>query len=501
MRQRMSMTTRRELQASMSLKYQNADRAQRKEILSSFLEATGYSRKHAIAMLLKNNGSKPKRKEGSGRPSRLGPEALAALVSIWHFSQHLCGKRLAPIIADYLENLAHFDELALSEPATRQLEGVSAATIDRLLKKERSKLPRSISHTKRGSFLKDSVPIRTFTEWNDVVPGFFEIDTVSHSGSDINGPFLSTLNMTDIATGWTIPIAIFRKSSLDIISALEQAQKHIPFPVLGIDFDNGSEFLNQDLIDWCRARSITYTRSRPYKKNDQAWIEEKNRSVVRSSVGRDRYVGKKTFKALSELYPTLIHLHNFFQPSQKLLSKSRHGAKVYKLHDTARTPYQRVLDNPNVSSEAKADLRKIKERLNIADLSRRLNSFQNALRLLAVDIPNPVIAARIAQRNAVYKFSSRLHEPARDVESKQQVRVSKKIKELIVSCEIGSIVRAEDFMTLGSRNTVNVSLLRLNKRGKLERISHGIYQIPAKVVQYPTPNLSSASTNNFEATI
>jgi len=232
----MSMTTRQELQATMCLQYQNADRAQKTVLLESFLNATGYSRKHAIALLSRETRPRKVRKEGSGRPSRLASEALEALILIWHVSQHLCGKRLAPIISDYIENLESNHELKLSEAAKLQLNGISAATIDRLLKVERARIPRSLSQTKRGAAIKNSIPIRTFTEWNEVVPGFFEIDTVSHCGTNSGGNFLSTLNITDIATCWTIPVGIIHKGSIDVTGALEQAQTYLPFQILGLDF-------------------------------------------------------------------------------------------------------------------------------------------------------------------------------------------------------------------------------------------------------------------------
>jgi hypothetical protein len=197
------------------------------------------------------------------------------------------------------------------------------------------------------------VPIRTFGEWDGVKPGNFEIDTVSHSSSDPKGPFLSTLNMTDVATCWTLPIAISGKAGIDIVGALNKAVVLMPFPILGLDFDNGAEFLNDKVLDWCDKKQISYWRSRPYKKNDQAWIEEKNRSVVRRTVGRDRFAGKASYSTLTDLYRVLAVYYNFFVPVQKLLTKKRVGAKVYKVHDVARTPYQRVLDNEFVSEAVK----------------------------------------------------------------------------------------------------------------------------------------------------
>lgn len=270
-------------------------------------------------------------------------------------------------------------------------------------------------------------------------------------------------------------------------------------------FDNGSEFINEPLIRWCIDRSITYTRSRPYKKNDQAWIEQKNGSVVRGATGRDRYEGKRAFKILSELYPLLILHHNYFQPCQKLVSKSRAGVKVHKIHDKATTPYQRALDSPHVLESAKEKLREIKATLNVADLTRKMIALQNELKLVAIDIPNPVMAAKVAQRNAVYKFSNQVRELDRakpiSENNDKTINISKTIKQILQTCESGSHVRPGDFLSLGSRGAINLCLMRLSRKGTIKRVSQGVYQLPIPSDFYPTPNFTATGTNNFEANL
>lgn len=502
MRSEMSANTRKELVASLREEYAKASREGKSRLLDTFVKSTQYSRKHAIALLSGNNAMVLEKKK-RGRSPKLGPEGAEALVLIWNLCNRICSKRFVPAIGDFLENLTKSGHLNLSEQATAALLSISPATADRILKSERAKQPRSLSFTKRAALVKNKVPIRTFTEWKDIWPGFFEIDTVAHSSSDPNGPFLSTLNMTDIATCWTVPMAIRRKSAIDVIDALGKAARVLPFELLGIDFDNGSEFLNEELIKWSEERKITYTRSREYKKNDQAWIEEKNCSVVRKNVGRDRYQGDETWATLTALYAVLSLYYNYFLPCQKLLFKTRNGAKTYKRHDMAKTPYQRVLENPHVPEENKQAIRAIKEKLNVLELFTKLKDLQAKLKLQAVDVPNPVLAAALAQRNATYKFVTKTdnqsnHSPNVKEEPGPGKEVTRALKGLIEELTPGTCIRATDLQHIGNRSSLDMSLSRLHKQGILEKVSWGTYQIPF----HPhTQNLEVSGTNLSEATV
>jgi len=329
--------------------------------------------------------------------------------------------------------------------------------------------------TKRASLVKNKVPIRTFTEWNDVVPGFFEIDTVSHSSSNASGKFLSTLNMTDIATGWTEPLPLFRKAALDVIDAMDKAVLMIPFPLVGIDFDNGSEFLNEELIKWSEKREITYTRSRPYKKNDQAWIEEKNGSVVRKHVGRERFEGRKTWRLLDQFYSVLRLYVNFFQPSQKLLLKHRDGAKVYKKHDEAKTPYQRVIESPHVSEERKVALRNQREQLCMVDTMAALTRLQGQLKKHAVEAPDPMVASLVAQRMAVHNFLQ--EETKRQEEHAPRGKPAQELRSALEALPAGTIVTAKDFLKIATRAQIDTCFHRFKDAGLLKKVSWGQYEL------------------------
>jgi len=438
--------------------------------LPETIDATGYSRKHAIHLL---NRSIPEERVRKPRTKVLGGEALSALAFVWRITNQICSKRLVPVLPEILDNLETHGHLSLSNEARSQILKVSATTIDRALKLERAKAGRSLSLTKHSNLLKNQVPIRTFTEWNDVQPGFFEIDTVGHNSSDPRGPFLATLNMTDIATCWTCPIALPRRGSLEVINALDQAIETLPFPLLGLDFDNGSEFLNELLIKWCDEKKVTYTRSRAYKKNDQAWIEEKNRSVVRRNVGRERYESDEALDKMTRLYSVLNLYFNFFQPCQKLVTKTRDGAKVQKKHDIAKTPYRRVLEHPSISPISKLVLRNQYEKLDVFELFRELSDLQTELKQLSVEVPNPLVAAAIAQRNATHIFSVKLDRlPSKEAPED----TLKKIRETIKGLPEGTKVKTKDFEKMISRTEMSKCVKRLCKSGVLIRVGHGLYE-------------------------
>lgn len=198
---------------------------------------------------------------------------------------------------------------------------VSAATVDRILQPERYRQVQGLSQTKAGALLKSKIQVRTFADWNDIVPGFYEVDLVAHCGDDANGTFLNSLVMVDVSTGWLECMPLLRKSAADVINGVSVARSLMPFPLLGLDTDGGSEFINYEVLDYCESNKITFTRSRAYKKNDQAFVEEKNGSVVRRLVGYDRFEGPKAWTALAKFYSVLRKYVNFFQPSVKLLKK------------------------------------------------------------------------------------------------------------------------------------------------------------------------------------
>jgi len=255
-----------------------------------------------------------------------------------------------------------------------QLCQISPSTIDRLLRPwRRLGGRRPFITTKPGSLLKSSIPIRTFADWEEDRPGFLEIDLVPHCGESTEGFYLTTLSTVDVASGWSECRGVWGKGQERVGGAVHRVRQRLPFPLLGLDSDNGSEFINHHLYNYCHRENITFTRSRSYKKNDSCHVEQKNWSVVRRLIGYDRYNSRTALEMLNRVYNLLRHYVNFFQPMMKLEYKTRHGARVHKVYDTAQTPYQRLL-NPGILAEAKRqELAVIYHGLNPVTLLKQIN--------------------------------------------------------------------------------------------------------------------------------
>lgn len=351
----------REYAKAVRERYLKASRKEKTLLLEEFTRVTGYHRKAAIRLLRSNEQERP----GRGRPKQYGSRVLYTLKTAWEASDRLCSKRLKPFLPELLDVLDRHGELAIEAQMRDQLCDMSASTIDRLLKphRQQGKL-RPFSTTKPGSLLKAAIPIRTFSEWDDARPGFIEVDLVAHCGDSTERFYLNTLSSVDIATGWVECQAVWGKGQERIGSAVHHISQRLPFPLLGLDSDNGSEFINQHLYAYCQQKGITFTRSRPYKKNDSAHVEQKNWSVIRRLVGYDRYSSKVAFEQLNRLYTHIRLYVNFFQPVMKLMHKHRNGAKVHKVYDSAKTPYQRVVDSSVLSAEQYRELEQLYQRLN-----------------------------------------------------------------------------------------------------------------------------------------
>ena len=285
-----------------------------------------------------------------------------------------------PFLPEFVEVLERHDRLHLPYETRERLLSISAATVDRLLAaKRRADRVRGKRTTLPGSLLKHHVPIRTFSDWDDLRPGFLEADLVAHCGTSTAGSYVHTLTMTDVSTGWTECLAVPYRDQEAVLHALRTGRERLPFPLLGLDTDNGSEFLNYALLDYCTREEITFTRSRAYKKNDQCHVEQKNGSIVRRFVGYERFEGLDPCRLLSELYAVLRLYVNFFQPSMKLVSKRRDGARVIKKYDVAKTPYQRVLASDQVSEEVKQRLRQHYLQLDPVALLMEIEALQDQL--------------------------------------------------------------------------------------------------------------------------
>jgi len=378
----MSVQASQELQQRIAARYRAATWKEKGRILNEFVAATGYGRKYAITRLNRSldHPAIENRPRSRRRRRRAYDESVQdALVVVWKAANCICSKRLVPFLPEFVAVLERFGHLSLSQEVRERLLVVSVSTVDRLLAQERVTRGRGLSTTKPGQLLKRQIPVRTFNDWNELRAGFVEADLVAHCGNSAAGSFLNTLVLTDLTTGWTECLALLRRSESDVLGALSQARQRLPFPLLGIDTDNGGEFINYEMLRYCQQEQITFTRCRPYKKNDQAHVEEKNGSVVRRLVGYDRYEGVAAWRDLAALYRVLRLYVNFFQPSLKLLSKQRQGARVAKQYDQARTPYQRVLASDAVAEPVQAGLQRFYQQLDPVALLHELERLQDRL--------------------------------------------------------------------------------------------------------------------------
>ena len=286
-------------------RYNKERKKEKGKLLDEFVYLTGYNRCYASyvlrvykekekAVVYGKDGKrivfvadrrKKDKEEKRTRERAYGENVLGPLIYLWRMSDYICGKRLKPYIKETLPQLKQFNEISINEDTEEKLLRISPATIDRLLKKEKKFNLKGRTLTKPGTLLKHSIPIRTFADWNERVPGFVEVDLVGHDGGILKGDFLYSLDVTDIHTGWTETIAIKNKAQIWTIEALKEITKSFPFSIRGIDSDNGSEFINAHLLSYCEKAHITFTRSRPYRKNDNCFIEQKNYSVVRRALG------------------------------------------------------------------------------------------------------------------------------------------------------------------------------------------------------------------------
>ncbi|MDI6771340.1 MAG: integrase [bacterium] len=343
----MTPLARRQLLQALHPHYRSAPRAGKTQILDTFATATGYHRKYALGLL--RHGPPSPRRPRQGR-LRYDAPVVEALQRVWTLSGGLCSKRLAPFLPALLEALERHGEIRLAPTIRQRLLLMSPATIDRKLAPYRRLKLRGRTTTRPGALLKQHIPVRTFAQWNDLRPGFTEIDLVAHCGESAHGEFVQTLSLVDIATVWFEAQAVPTRSQRAVFAALTTIQARLPFPLRGIDSDNDSAFINAHLLQYCQRQRLTFTRSRTYTKNDQAHVEERNGMVIRRLIGYDRYEGDRAAQTLNRVYETLRLWTNFFQPTMKLVHKTRRGAKVWNRYDRAQTPYQRLLTSRCLST-------------------------------------------------------------------------------------------------------------------------------------------------------
>jgi hypothetical protein len=371
------MATRDELVAAIVERYGRSNRAERGRILNEFVAVTGFHRKHAARLL---SGGLRRRRIGPRPARRVYDDAVReALIVLWEASDRICGKRLKPLIPTLVEAMERHGHLLLVPEVRAGLLSISAATIDRALREVRVVARGRPRRHAPSAAVRRSVPVRTFTDWQDPSPGFFEADLVTHSGPRASGSFVCTLVLTDIATGWTECAPLLVREQKLLTEVLTELRKLMPMPLLGFDTDNDTVFMNETVRDYCQAEGIAFTRCRPYRKNDQAWVEQKNGSVVRRIVGYRRFEGLEAAAALARLYATVRLFVNFFQPSFKLAEKAREGARVKKRYHPAATPFQRLLADSRVAVETKEHARAIHAMLDPVALLREMRAAQQHL--------------------------------------------------------------------------------------------------------------------------
>ena len=362
----------REYSEAVRWRYLQAPKKEKGKILDEFTKVTGYHRKAIIRLLHRVNQPNANRKRG--RPRQYSAAVVGALRIAWEATDRLCSKRLHPFLPELVKALRRHGERTMTAEIETQLCQMSPSTIDRLLHAwRRLGGRRPFSTTKPSSLLKSSIPIRTFADWQEDRPGFLEVDLVSHCGESSEGFYLTTLSTVDVASGWSECIGVWGKGQERVGGAIHRVRKRLPFSLSGLDSDNGSEFINQHLYNYCRREGITFTRSRSYKKNDSCHVEQKNWSVVRRLIGYDRYNSRAALEALNRNYDLLRLYVNFFQPVMKLVAKTRHGAKVHKVYDTVRTPYQRLLESGVLTEAKQQELAAMYHRLNPVLLLKQIN--------------------------------------------------------------------------------------------------------------------------------
>src|SRR5215472_11371508 len=353
-------------------RYHQAERKARGGLLDELCLTTGYNRKYAIRLL---NGPPPEKervRRPRGRKTQYGKQVISILTAVWEAAGYPWSVRLKALLPNWMPWIRK--RYRMSGKVEEQLLEMSARQMDRRLQNRKREQKRKIyGRTKPGTLLKHHIPLKT-DSWDVKAPGFAEVDLVSHSGNSADGEFAHTLNLTDIHTGWTESRALLGKSEIAVQEALDEIERGLPFRLLGVDSDNGSEFINWHLKRWCDAKQIQLTRGRPYKKDDNAHIEQKNWTHVRKLLGWDRYDSAGVVKAMNDLYRHELRLWmNLYLPPVKLVKKTRVGSKLRRVYDGAQTPLQRVLASGQADAGRLAELRKLRLSLDPFQLGQQID--------------------------------------------------------------------------------------------------------------------------------
>jgi hypothetical protein len=384
MDKKISTQAKAELVRVLGQRYRESPKMAKTRILDEFIAASGYHRKHAIRLLSgKTNNSDNRSNPCEVRHSRrvYGEAVKEALIVTWEAADRICGKRLKAILPNLVDAMERHGHLHLDPEVRKQLLKASAATIDRLLSSIRNP-SQSRRKKRRSKKVGKQIPVRTFADWDSPNPGYLEIDFVVHAGGFMTGSFIHTLVGTDVSSGWTEFVPLLAREQSLVVEGLDVFFQKIPFPVLGIDSDNDSAFINDTLLAFCRKHHIEFTRSRAYHKNDQAWVEQKNGAVIRRMVGHERFSGVVACQALSHLYQAARIYVNYFQPSFKLRNKTRDGFKVKRTYESPATPCDRLLKHTAVDDQIKEKLQLQRKQLDPVKLLHRIRQGQSALSAL-----------------------------------------------------------------------------------------------------------------------
>jgi Integrase core domain len=377
----LSMGARREVLSAVGERYRSAWRREKGRILDELCATTGWHRKHAVRALGRHGTWKPARAEDrTSRGRKYNATIKDGVTALWEASDRVCGKRLVVMIPSLLPALERHGRLKLDAGDRERVLAISAATIDRMLGP--TKLAAAGGRRRRMGFysaIRREVPIRTFNDWKEPPPGFCEVDMVAHGGTSVAGSFIQTLTMVDVATGWTECLPLVTRDGSLVVEAIKRAQGLFPWLLRGVDFDNDSAFMNEVVVPWCRNQKLEVTRSRAYKKNDQAFVEQKNGAVVRRLIGYGRFAGVETACVMARLYAAARLYVNFFQPSFKLAEKRREGAKVIKRYHDPLTPYERALAHQEVPKAVKRSLREQYRTLDPVVLLAEIRAAQEEL--------------------------------------------------------------------------------------------------------------------------
>lgn len=373
----MTHMSRKELLDEIKPRYLQASRKEKGKILDEFCCNTGYARKYAISILQAGYGHHRVRREGRKKRKKVyGAQTLATIIKIWEFLEYPCGTRLQPVLLSTAEALERFDEIQINKTIRNDLQRISPKTLDRRLARERQirRLKRNRGTTRHGSLLKSSIPIR-ITSWDTKKVGFMEMDTVDHNGGNPSGERIYSLDMTEIYSGWSEQISVMGRGEKGMRDAVDLIQREVPFEIKGLDSDTGSEFVNWHMVQYCAKHKIFFTRSRPDRKNDNAYVEQKNNTHIRKWLGYGRYDTMEQLALINDLYRKELRLfNNFFRPVMKILSKEKiNNSTCKKKYDTAKTPYQRLIECGQISEAKKKELQTIYLSLNPADLKRNID--------------------------------------------------------------------------------------------------------------------------------